>query len=789
MGSTIVEALYQYNVDLPDGKQETVSPGDKFKLIKKSNSDWWYVQFVEDGASFYLPATYLKELNERTAKPEPSVVPDKPERLTADCKLDENGQGHNGEKNHNNVLTVGDSSMRRRSSAPHGSSFKSVPSARFHHDLPIQEVDYPDGRNGGPTRPSQLSFRRDIPRVAHRSPQSPSKDPSGYPAVDPQQGEWRTLCDSQGRTYYHNQTTGQTQWEPPRGTKPVPMVRSPNSVRRSSEGSILPAGWREEMSSNGETVFIHDATNQKWCSSIDTQGEGRRYYYSSENPGDVRWQLPETLPEPVHRRNDRSNILNRGRPDSQRPMSMYTDRTAARRGAFQPNFPMESNLVMDSVHELESASPTASQPPPIMIAIHSPTSPTLPKHHVTTNVNRRYSDSVEDISPDAIPLEKEGILSKLQLTENGRKIKPKWVIHYTTLSGSKLSFYKDIKNVEKGNTRTSPTGPPDSTFELYGAELKWPKNERAKLGRKFAFELSLPNSEILVQGETEEDCLQWFQAINNGIRALGPNQRLFSQSNQADIFPDSPEGKSKPKSPTRDFSESDARAAASKSKIKDKLKSFISKRPNPEVLKEKGILKEENVFGKRLVELCKKEKSTVPRFILSCIEAIDNRGLEVDGVYRVSGNLSMMQRLRFQVDQEKPLNLNEPPWNDIHVIAGSLKLFFRELPEPLFTFEAYDRFIQCATMNDTKQRVKKIRELLNGLPREHKDTIIALFSHLRRVIDHGEKNRMKAQNVAIVFGPTLMWSKKESFNLATNLILQNRLMEHILNDFDIICKS
>lgn len=64
------------------------------------------------------------------------------------------------------------------------------------------------------------------------------------------------------------------------------------------------------------------------------------------------------------------------------------------------------------------------------------------------NVNRRYSDSVEDISPDAIPLEKEGILSKLQLTENGRKIKPKWVIYYTTLSGSKLSFYKDIKNVE-----------------------------------------------------------------------------------------------------------------------------------------------------------------------------------------------------------------------------------------------------------------------------------------------------------------------------------------------------
>lgn len=46
-----------------------------------------------------------------------------------------------------------------------------------------------------------------------------------------------------------------------------------------------------------------------------------------------------------------------------------------------------------------------------------------------------------------------------------------------------------IWNFQKGNNGSSPTGPPDYTFELYGAELKWPKNERAKLGRKFAFEV------------------------------------------------------------------------------------------------------------------------------------------------------------------------------------------------------------------------------------------------------------------------------------------------------------
>ncbi|XP_071812475.1 rho GTPase-activating protein 12-like isoform X2 [Apostichopus japonicus] len=810
MGSTIVEALYQYDIDLPNGNKETVSPGDKFKLIKKSNDDWWYVQFGETGAAFYLPASYLKELNQRTAHIE--VTPPPPSEQP---EIEENGSKNN------RFLDELQSGLKRRGSAPPGSSFRtgsSSSSARFHHEPPIQETDNADENHSGPLRPSQLNVQRDHheKKPGKESPQSPEHEPPGYPSGDPSSGEWKELTDQQGRKYYFNQNTRQTQWEAPRGYRPTPMVRSPTSMRRGSEGSV-PTGWKEERGSNGEKVFTHLATNAIWYSSLDmSQGDGKRYYYSNDNPDDVRWQLPEMrspgsrlsypsfsdLPlGPGPNRNDSGNILHmkpRSRGiDSNRPSSMYSDRRASKQKAFQRAFPEQSNLVMETVPESDLISPTSScssssssshPPHPHMIAIHSPSSPILPLPPMppVRNVSsRRYSDSVEDISPEAIPLEKEGILSKLKLTENGKKVKPKWVPCYTTLIGSKLSFYKDIKNVEKGNNGSSPTGPPDYTFELYGAELKWPKNERAKLGRKFAFELDLPANEILVQGETEEDCLQWFQAINNGIRALGPNQRLFSQSNKGDIFPDSPEGKGKiPKSPIRENAETDFLKSISKSKIKDKLKSFITKRPNPEYLKEKGILKEENVFGKRLVELCHKEKSTVPSFILSCIEAIDNRGLEVDGIYRVSGNLSMIQKLRLEVDQEKPVNLNNSPWSDIHVIAGSLKLFFRELPEPLFTYDAYDRFIQCSTNNDTKSRIKRLRELLHGLPKEHKDTIYTLFAHFQRVIEQGEKNRMKAQNIAIVFGPTLMWSKNESFNLATNLVLQNRLIELILTDHE-----
>ncbi|MEQ2272985.1 Rho GTPase-activating protein 15 [Xenotaenia resolanae] len=84
--------------------------------------------------------------------------------------------------------------------------------------------------------------------------------------------------------------------------------------------------------------------------------------------------------------------------------------------------------------------------------------------------------------------------------------------------------------------------------------------------------------------------------------------------------------------------------------------------------------------------LCEREKSTVPRFVRLCTEAVEKRGLDADGIYRVSGNLAVIQKLRFLVDHEEKLNLDESEWEDIHVVTGALKLFFRELPEPLVPY-------------------------------------------------------------------------------------------------------
>ena len=124
-----------------------------------------------------------------------------------------------------------------------------------------------------------------------------------------------------------------------------------------------------------------------------------------------------------------------------------------------------------------------------------------------------------------------------------------------------------------------------------------------------------------------------------------------------------------------------------KVKIRERLRQFLRKRPTMESLREKGIIKDENVFSCSLDLLCSRDKSSIPKFVQQCIEAIEYKDLKADGIYRACGNLSTVQKLRFEINQDNYQGL----WKeeDVHVLTGLLKMFFRNMPEPLIP---YDRF-------------------------------------------------------------------------------------------------
>uniref|UniRef100_A0AAQ4S540 Rho GTPase activating protein 9 n=1 Tax=Gasterosteus aculeatus aculeatus TaxID=481459 RepID=A0AAQ4S540_GASAC len=218
-------------------------------------------------------------------------------------------------------------------------------------------------------------------------------------------------------------------------------------------------------------------------------------------------------------------------------------------------------------------------------------------------------------------------------------------------------------------------------------------------------------------------------------------------------------------------------------RVKTRLKKLILKRPPLQALQEKGLIKDQ-VFGCRLEMLCEREKSTVPRFVRLCTDAVEKRGLDADGIYRVSGNLAVIQKLRFLVDHEEKLNLDQSEWEDIHVVTGALKLFFRELPEPLVPFGFFTDIVETVKMTDHMDRVDRLKCLVLNMPPPNHDTLQFMCCHLKRVLERSGTNRMTTQNIGIVFGPTLMRPERDNGNMAVNMVYQNQAVELILSEFD-----
>ncbi|NXL40810.1 RHG15 protein, partial [Glaucidium brasilianum] len=128
---------------------------------------------------------------------------------------------------------------------------------------------------------------------------------------------------------------------------------------------------------------------------------------------------------------------------------------------------------------------------------------------------------------------------------------------------------------------------------------------------------------------------------------------------------------------------------------------------------------------------------------------------------------------------EERFSLAEPEWSDIHVVTGALKLFFRELPEPLVPYELFDPFID-AVSEYPQEQVERVAELVQSLPPANYATLRYLLAHLCRVMEREDVNRMTRHNIGIVFGPTLLRAEREPGSLAAGMARQSQAVELLL---------
>ncbi|XP_054479041.1 rho GTPase-activating protein 12b isoform X4 [Anoplopoma fimbria] len=806
-GQIYIEVEYDYEYKAKD-KMVAIRQGECYVLVKKTNEDWWQVRKEEGTKAFYVPAQYVREVRRALMPPQKPTLRAKPTVLDICRASDENLNRPQPE-----MSSFGRPSP---SSTPSPSSDRVTPLAlskdanqnvgsphhckmvaelvllhnnnNHHHannsTLPRTRADSPPLKLGNNHNKSPDSDKTSPPgdppgdrlnklhndsesgdelsssSTEHMQTTSPtgqgrSDSPvytnlqelklsqSSLPPVPSSSplhilGDWETHKDLSGRHFYYNRASGERTWKPPRTRD---ASGSTSSFRGDSQGTAE----SEPLSSEENCHSTHSSQSDSqygspprgWSEELDEHGHT---LYISEYTQE-KWI---------------KHVDEQGRP-------YYYSADGSRSEWELPKY----NISPQSDEAPKSRSLERKQQDPIVLT------------------KWRHSTYVLDLNDK--PSEKCGVLNVTKITENGKKVRKNWTSSWTVLQGSSLLFAKG----QGGSTSWkfgSNQSKPEFTVDLRGGSVDWASKDKSS--KKHVIELKTrQGTELLIQSEIDSVINDWYRALTETI-----NTHAW-ESDEAieEDMPESPgaekqdrEKDHRDSKKNRVMKTSVSMDSSDQKKTRLKLKKFLTRRPTYQAVRDKGYIKDQ-VFGCSLSSLCQRETTSIPNFVTMCIDHVENTGLSVDGLYRVSGNLAVIQKLRFAVNHdEKDLDLNDSKWEDIHVTTGALKMFFRELPEPLFTYGSFEDFVEAIKCSDYHQRLNSIKDLIKKLPKPNHDTMQVLFKHLRRVIDHGEANRMTTQSVAIVFGPTLLRPETETGNIAVHMVYQNQIVELILLEYESI---
>ncbi|OAD03626.1 hypothetical protein MUCCIDRAFT_133568, partial [Mucor lusitanicus CBS 277.49] len=158
--------------------------------------------------------------------------------------------------------------------------------------------------------------------------------------------------------------------------------------------------------------------------------------------------------------------------------------------------------------------------------------------------------------------------------------------------------------------------------------------------------------------------------------------------------------------------------------------------------------------------------------------------MDYEGIYRKSGGVGQMRQIQQSFEKgEVPNLIDEEKWNDICAITSVLKQYFRELPNPLFTYELHSKFMDAMMISNSSEQLQTMTQLIQTLPIENFNTLKYLMEHLNRVQNRSKENLMTSKNLAVIFGPTLLRDQDENRDL---LEMNHKInaIEFILNHMD-----
>nr|XP_040128544.1 rho GTPase-activating protein 22 isoform X6 [Ictidomys tridecemlineatus] len=166
------------------------------------------------------------------------------------------------------------------------------------------------------------------------------------------------------------------------------------------------------------------------------------------------------------------------------------------------------------------------------------------------------------------------------------------------------------------------------------------------------------------------------------------------------------------------------------------------------------------IFGQRLEDTVHHERKYGPRLapllVEQCVDFIRERGLTEEGLFRMPGQANLVRDLQDSFDcGEKPLFDST---TDVHTVASLLKLYLRELPEPVIPFARYEDFLSCAQLltKDEGEGTLELAKQVSNLPQANYNLLRYICKFLDEVQSHSNINKMSVQNLATVFGPNIL---------------------------------
>ncbi|XP_072549786.1 rho GTPase-activating protein 17b isoform X5 [Salminus brasiliensis] len=168
---------------------------------------------------------------------------------------------------------------------------------------------------------------------------------------------------------------------------------------------------------------------------------------------------------------------------------------------------------------------------------------------------------------------------------------------------------------------------------------------------------------------------------------------------------------------------------------------------------------EKPAFGTALEEHLKRSTREIALPIEACVMMLLETGMKEEGLFRIAAGASKLKKLKAALDCST--SQLEEFYSDPHAVAGALKSYLRELPEPLMTFQLYDEWIQASNVSDPDKRLQALWVTCDSLPKANKANLRYLVKFLAKLAQDSEVNKMTPSNISIVLGPNLLWAKTE----------------------------